>query len=322
MNELLNRYFAGTLSDSEKRTFFLQLEHDQILKEEFVCLQNVMVVSSIIVHHEKDGDWTARKFDEMMKQANKRKFRRISLSILKYAAVAAIVVGVWIGYNHYMLRNHADNYTYIEAPKGQRVYVVLPDGTEVWLTSRTQLKVPRLFNHKERIVELDGEGFFSVNANKKKPFIVKTKEYNIQATGTQFNVFAYSKSAIFETDLIEGAVFVYNNKDNTDKRLYLSPNQKALVKGGQLQKSDSLFIQSQYIKNGIYSFENKLLKELVRRMELWYDVRITITKPEIGEYVFSGKFRQIDDIENILRAIKETGKFDYRIIDEQKIEIY
>lgn len=36
----------------------------------------------------------------------------------------------------------------------------------------------------------------------------------------------------------------------------------------------------------------------------------------------SGKFRQSDDIANILQAIQEVGKFNFRIITENEIEIY
>ena len=320
MENLLNRYFADSLSDTEKAELFQQIDNDKELKEEFARLQNIMALTGM-ADNEEDEALIKEKYNNIMQLADKRKLRRLSLSVIKYVAAAAFIIGIWFISKEYTLNSYSNDYTLIEAPKGQRVYVTFADGSEAWLSSRTKLKLSNQYNMKNRIVELDGEGFFSVSKNNDLPFIVKTHKHHIQATGTQFNVFSYSESDMFETDLIEGSVFVFN-KEKEDIRLYLSPNEKAYNEAGQLQKSYYSFIQSQYIKNGIYSFENKSLKELARRLELWYNVKITIIKPETASYVFSGKFRQTDDIDNILRAVKETGKFDYRIIDENIIEIF
>jgi ferric-dicitrate binding protein FerR (iron transport regulator) len=320
MEELLNRYFAGTLTDFEKATLFKQIAQDDALKAEYVRLQNLVAVSGMI-SREGDERWTAECFQEVIHRINVRKFSRAFLFVAKYAAAILLLVGTWFFSKEYASKENVSGAIRIEAPKGQRVHVTLADGTEAWLSSRTRLKVSSRFNQKDRVVELDGEGFFSVCENKQIPFIVQTKQYNVQVTGTQFNVFAYSESALFETDLIEGAVFVFN-KDEENKQLHLLPNEKACDRSGQLLKAPSTFLHSHYTKNGIYGFENQSLKDIVKRMELWYDVKIHITKPEMANYSFSGKFRQTDDIGHILQAVKATGKFNYRIVDEKRIEIY
>jgi ferric-dicitrate binding protein FerR (iron transport regulator) len=320
MEELLNRYFVGTLSDREKAVLFKQLEQDDALKAEYVRLQNLMAVSGM-VSRAGDECRTAESFRKLRQLAQMRLFRRRALTVMKYAAVVLLMVGVWYVTEKQASTDKAPGYTLIEAPKGQRVHVTLTDGTEVWLSSRTQLKIPNGFNKSDRTIELDGEGFFSVGKNEQKPFTVQAGQYHIRVTGTQFNVFAYSESRMFETDLIEGSVFVFD-KDREENRLYLSPNEKAHVQSGRLTKSPFAFTDSHYIRNGIYSFENRKLKDLSARLELWYNVKISITKPEMADYSFSGKFRQTDDIGHILQAIKETGKFNYRMVDEQQIEIY
>jgi ferric-dicitrate binding protein FerR (iron transport regulator) len=320
MEELLNRYFTETLSDTEKAVLFKHLEQDDALRAEYVRLQNIMAVSGMISRTE-DEHWTAESFCKLMRQVNIRRFRRISLSVMKYAATVLLLIGTWFFTKEYVSNDNPSDFTLIEAPKGQRVYVTLADGTEAWISSRTRLKVPNRFNKKDRVVELDGEGLFSVSKNKQKPFIVQTQQYNVQVTGTLFNVFAYSESTLFETDLIEGAVFVFD-RDGDNNSLHLSPNEKACDRSGQLLKEPSSFFHSHYTKNGIYGFENQSLKDIVKRMELWYDVKIHITKPEIANYSFSGKFRQTDEIGHILQAVKETGKFNFRIVNEKQIEIY
>jgi ferric-dicitrate binding protein FerR (iron transport regulator) len=320
MEELLNRYFVGMLSDREKVVLFKQLEQDDALKAEYVRLQNLMAISGM-VSRAGDERHTAESFRKFRLQAQVRQFRRIALTTTNYAAVVLLLIGVWYATKKQASTDEISGYTLIEAPKGQRVHVTLADGTEAWLSSRTQLRIPDRFNKSDRTIELDGEGFFSVSKNGQQPFIVQAGQYHIQVTGTQFNVLAYAESPLFETDLMEGAVSIVD-RQRPDRPLRLFPNEKASVRSGQLIKSTSTFTGSHYIKNGIYSFENRKLKELSMRLELWYHVKINITKPEMANYSFSGKFRQTDDIGHILQAIKETGKFNYRMVNEQQIEIY
>ena len=55
----------------------------------------------------------------------------------------------------------------IHVPAGQRAEVILADGTHVWLNSRSTLKFSEQFSANTRNVELDGEGYFSVQHNEK-----------------------------------------------------------------------------------------------------------------------------------------------------------
>jgi ferric-dicitrate binding protein FerR (iron transport regulator) len=321
MHSLLNKYFAGTITDSEKSILFRELEHDAALKEEFAGLQNVMAVSGM-VQEKNDSQWAAAKMKELTQTADKRKMRRATLAVLKYAAVAILISCAWIFVYQTLPKDAEDkSYTRIEVPQGQSIHIVLPDGTETWLSSRTQLNIPSQFNKNERTIELDGEGFFAVSKNEEKPFIVKTKQYNIQVTGTHFNVFAYSQSPLFKTDLIEGSVSVYS-ESNKNSIVHLKPQETVSLKDGELVKSrqETAFLQD--IKDGIYSFENKSFQEIAERLELWYNVKINVKKPEIASHVFSGKFRQNDSIELIMTAITRTGKFKYKFISNTEIDVY
>ena len=149
-----------------------------------------------------------------------------SIYALRYAAVAAIaIIGTWFAFTQYSGLEDTTG-TLIDVPKGQRVYITLADGTEAWLSPRTKVRVPNQFNKKNRVVELDGEGYFSVAKDAKHPFIVQTKKYDVKVLGTKFNVFAYSESPRFETDLVEGSVQVYDREDQ-ENNVILSPNEKA-----------------------------------------------------------------------------------------------
>jgi ferric-dicitrate binding protein FerR (iron transport regulator) len=318
MNELLNKYFSETLTDLEKKEFFNQINKDNGLKEEFARMQNAWAISGM-ARQKDDEEWIVDKYEELRQIIWWRKRKSFGLSLVKYGAVAAVFICLWFIFGHNSLSENVEDFTYIEAPTGQRVFLTLADGSKVWLNSRSKLKFSNDFNKTERVVELDGEGFFSVHKNEQKPFTVKTKHYDIKVTGTEFNVFAYATSPIFETDLVNGSVSIYDREEEY-KTLQLSPKEKGYAEQGELRKSTHLF--DQHIENGIYIFENTSLLELTKRLELWYDVKFEIANPQMAECVFEGKFRQADNIENVLNAIKETGKFNYRLKNKELIEIY
>ena len=320
MKEQLDKYFAGTLTDTEKLNLFREMEHDARLKDEMANMQNIMALSGLM-DREGDQKLVAGKIKELERRANRRRVLHISRLTLKYAAVFALLFSTWFLSEKYTLEKHRDEAIWIEAPQGQRVYLTLADGTEAWLSSRTKIKVPNQFNNKERVVELDGEGFFAVKKDVKRPFIVKTKQYNVQVLGTQFNVFAYSESNRFETNLVEGRVQVINN-DRPQESIILKPNEMASLSNGNLIKSIASFDNEEYLKSGIFYFSNKKFSEILDYLTSWYNVKFTIKESARIDQYISGKFRQSDEIERILKALQGVHHFQYKIVNNEEIDIF
>ena len=321
MNEQLDKYFLGELSDTEKKELLNRLESNPEDKAEFIRIQNTITISRL---GEQDGDskWASRKKEELETRINRKQIRKLYINLAKYAAVAAILlVNIWLLTDKFIPQEKPPLYTKIEVPKGQRIYMTLQDGTEAWLSPRSVIRIPNEFSYKERSVELDGEGFFSVTKDAKRPFIVKTRNYNIKVLGTRFNVFAYSQSDRFETNLVEGSVQVTNN-NKPQENIILEPDEMVSLSNGKLLKSNVLFNNEEYLESGIFYFSNKKFSEILDYLTLWYNVKFDIkSSARINQYV-SGKFRQSDDIERILKALQGVHLFRYKIIDNEEIEIY
>ena len=231
-----------------------------------------------------------------------------------------LLVGLWTLIDVAVFKQTV-RYTNIEVPAGQRVRLELSDGSEVWLGSRSKLKIPDKFVGKMRTVELDGEALFTVSKNKEKPFIVKTKEYNVKVLGTKFNVFSYSQNSSFETLLLEGSVCVYN-KNSEDEQLYMSPNEKVILKNNKLEKIGNFSDNALYLENGVYDFSNLTMQEILGRLEMWYDVKFDVTNRSLLRYTLSGKFRKEDSIKDILLALQKASPFRFNMISKTEIEIY
>jgi hypothetical protein len=79
-------------------------------------------------------------------------------------------------------------YHKINVPRNGEFYVVLSDGTKVWVNSASSLGFRSRFDGKNRIVDLEGEAYFEVAKNANQPFIVRTKTANVRVLGTHFNL--------------------------------------------------------------------------------------------------------------------------------------
>lgn len=284
-------------------------------------MQNTITISKL-VEQSNDNEWASRKMKELGNRINRKQNRRLYLNLAKYAAVTAILlVNAWLLTDKFTPKEKAALYTQIKVPTGQRIYMTLQDGTEAWLSPRSIIRIPSEFSKDERSVELDGEGFFAVTKDVKRPFIVKTQDYNIKVLGTRFNVFAYTKSKRFETNLVEGSVQVINNKQ-PEEQIILKPDEMVSVKNGVLVKSTAAFNNEEYLKSGIFYFSNKKFSEILDYLTLWYKVKFEVKdSAQIDKYV-SGKFRQSDDIERILKALQGVHHFRYKIENNEEIKIY
>jgi ferric-dicitrate binding protein FerR (iron transport regulator) len=321
MKEELDNYLLGNLSDKEKIAFLDKIELDADGKSEFIRMQNTVALSKL---YEQKGDkeWAGRMIHELDRKARRKQHRRIFLNVAKYAAVIALlVINGWLFTDRRSSTEEEVAYTVVNVPKGQRICMTLTDGTEVWLSPRSVLQIPEQFRKNERTVKLDGEGYFSVTKNDKKPFTVQTKRHNIKVLGTRFNVFAYSESERFETDLLEGKVEI-SDREKQGKPMILTPGEKASLKNNQLVKSISVFNNEEYLKNGVFNFNNKPFGEIMEYLTLWYDVRFDIKDSAKKELLVSGKFRQSDEIKIILKALQGVHTFRFKEINEQLIEIY
>lgn len=319
MDEQLNKYFTDELSVEEKNRLFDQINDNDDAKQEYARMQ-ISVALSSMAHQEGDEAWSADKMKQLKAQVRIKRIRVLSLYALRYAAVIMVaILGTWFFTSEHT-GNDAD-FTRIEVPAGQRVYVTLADGTEAWLSPRTKVKVPNRFNKDNRVVELDGEGYFSVTKDAQRPFIVKTQNYDIKVLGTKFNVFAYSESSRFEADLVEGSVQVYS-RSNQEDNLILAPNEKAYLENNRLLKASHVFSNEEYLKNGIFSFTGVPFSEILNYLSLWYNVKFELKNASSLNHKVSGKFRQSDEVKDILKALQGVHRFNYRFMNESLIEIY
>lgn len=301
--ELLHTYFSGESNQEEEAQIMNWAEaspenHRQYLEER--KLWNAM-----LIHYTKKD--TAPSV-----QSN-----HIQLNIWKVISVAATVATLiamsWIYIHDFRVDRKMQA---VIVPAGQRVQLVLEDGTRVWLNSKSKLTYPASFGNDTREVTLDGEGFFEVTRNEEKPFIVKTHKYDVKVLGTTFNVYAYNtKSSSFETSLLHGSVDVIST-ENSNSHVLLKPHEKVTEENGILQKSTIDNLDRYRWKDGLICLDDEPFEDLMKKFSVYYDIHIKIENPTVRDYRCTGKFRQSDGVEYALKVIQKDLKFSYTRDDE------
>lgn len=301
--ELLHTYFSGESNQEEEAQIMNWAEaspenHRQYLEER--KLWNAM-----LIHYTKKD--TAPSV-----QSN-----HIQLNIWKVISVAATVATLiamsWIYIHDFRVDRKMQA---VIVPAGQRVQLVLEDGTRVWLNSKSKLTYPASFGNDTREVTLDGEGFFEVTRNEEKPFIVKTHKYDVKVLGTTFNVYAYNtKSSSFETSLLHGSVDVIST-ENSNSHVLLKPHEKVTEENGILQKSTIDNLDRYRWKDGLICLDDEPFEDLMKKFSVYYDIQIKIENPTVRDYRCTGKFRQSDGVEYALKVIQKDLTFSYTRDDE------
>lgn len=320
MNEQIIKYFQGELNTTERLQLLRQVEADDELKKQFIEYKNM---HALLALSDQTDNKEANKqgYIQFNKLIKTKKIRRIMSHAVNYAAVITLLIlsTYWLTTSHIesqQLVADVENTLYV--PAGQRVQLTLQDGTEVWLNSQTKLTYPALFSENERRVTVEGEAFFDVAKNPEKPFIVSSQGVEMKVLGTKFNVYSYPGKETIQTSLLEGGLEVYFPNAES-QAVILKPEEQVTIKGNQMKVGSLPHADYFLWRDGIYSFINEPLIDILKKLELYYDVKIIVKDKSIYNWEYTGKFRQRDGIDQILHMIQRIHKFKISKDEENNI---
>jgi ferric-dicitrate binding protein FerR (iron transport regulator) len=315
---MIDKYFDGELNASEKVELLKTLSTDNELKQTFIARKNLLGLVSLSDQLD-DPDENLAGYERFIAKLNRKKTLRLTRNIASYAAaVALLVVSTWWITRQNTQNVHTTQYQTLYVPVGQHVNLTLQDGTAVWLNAQTTLTYPTLFTGKERRVSVDGEAYFEIAKDTQKPFIVSAQGVEMQALGTQFNVYCDTENQSVLTSLIEGGLKVYFPDAKADS-VTLQANQQVLVQDHKMAVESIPYLDYFLWKKGIYSFHDKPLGEVLKKLELYYDVKIIVKDPSIEESTYTGKIRHRDGIDDIIRVISKIHHFKVQKEEETNI---
>ncbi len=243
--------------------------------------------------------------------------RQLWVRVVSMAAI--LIVGLLLGsaLSHLISsKEDMSEQLVFQTPRGEKSMVTLPDGSEVWLNANSRL-VYNSFSSDHRQVELKGEAFFNVAHNENAPFVVKTNECDIKVLGTTFNVMAYDEFGRKEITLLTGKINVHTESAEQ----ILKPGQALILEDNQIKILEvSATEASAWVVNK-FNFRNIPLTELLKRLENWYDVDITLENKSGKDVNFTGTFKNEETIWQVLDAIKVYTPIKYKKSDLRQIKV-
>ncbi len=335
---LLLKKSKGELSEAEQEELSALLQYEQkSVMDDFEKL----VTARLCFDDPGVEESLNRVIGEIKEGKDKVSVSSIKRMYLKYVAVAAAVIIVfglaWLFYNSRDV-NYSSQTIVLAEKKNHVEDYILPDGTKVKVNKASRLTLSADFNANTREVYLDGEAFFDVVKNKKKPFIVHTSAIDVKVLGTAFNVRAFQEDSVIETSLIRGAVEVKVNKN--EQVFQLKPSEKIVIKtnkasvrsnnstgsGPEIKLSsfhafgkDSVLLETQWTKEKL-AFEDEKLRDLIPRLEKWYNITIDVTDPTLRNWRFSGIVKD-ESVKEVLELFKITSGLKYKI-EKEHVTIY
>lgn len=201
--------------------------------------------------------------------------------------------------------------------KKEQKYLVLSDGTQVWLNAASELTYPPSFDGKARVVYLTGEAYFDVKNAEKIPFIIHTGKVVTKVLGTAFNIRAYPEQSDVRVEVKRGKVQV--SKGNKVMAT-LIPGQSVNVPAGE-KAAELKTVKAEEVAewtSGKLHYRDQSLKEILIDLERHFNVQIEIPDEAWTQEELNHTCNSTGTVENAMESIllatgatyeKKDGKY-------------
>jgi transmembrane sensor len=217
---------------------------------------------------------------------------------------------------------------------GEVKAVALPDGSDVRLNTRSRIAVS--YARAARVVHLtEGEAFFEVAHDPKKPFVVYAGKYAVKAVGTAFSVQLLPGGV--ELNVTEGRVEVSALREHAPERKALDVDIEKAISAVPFVKGQHVILKEDKVelelvqtvpeeemevqlawRNGLLIFDDDPLEQVVTEISRYTPIRIVIADAEIRDLRFGGYFR-VDDVPAILSTMEKGFGLHVEQVDDKLI---
>jgi ferric-dicitrate binding protein FerR (iron transport regulator) len=289
------------------------IENASIVKEAFEVYQLLQLkeknIDSNLIQVEK------MKLLNSIEQNSKQKtIIQTASNFIKIAWAAAalfiLMAGglIWLNFN---------NPISISTAYGKKIEKSLPDGSTVKLNSHSNISYSKKFGKNNiREIWVKGEAFFHVQSTQEKTkFIVHLDKFDIEVTGTKFNVENINGTS--KVLLTEGSIKLLT-KNGVQK--ILKPGDYIVVGKDETLNQTSI-LQKAKEENILAWVENKIvfdvttLKDAAEIIKNIYGYEVIIKDESLSTKKISGILPN-DNLEVLLKALEATN--DFKIKTENK----
>ncbi|UCH10722.1 MAG: FecR domain-containing protein [Fidelibacterota bacterium] len=237
--------------------------------------------------------------------------------VLRYAVLIALVLVVpllvtrWAGWFPWNMGT--PRLVEVRISQAERQRITFPDGSNVVLDAGTTLRHPKKFARDTREVYLDGEGFFDVMADTRKPFIVHASDALVQVLGTKFNVRAWEPDERVQVAVAEGHVSLRPAATPVEEGVIIREGQGSLMPtNGQPTQPMEVDVDEHlgWMRNEAV-FRDVPLREVLFQVERWYDLSFELAVPAVADERVTMHINR-NSVEDVLELISVLSGLPYR----------
>lgn len=237
-------------------------------------------------------------------------------ALLKVAAILTLVLGSMF-YFRQDIQDLVDPVAFMEkkVADGQQLQLTLPDGSKVWLNAGAKFRYPDRFSGgKRQVFLLEGEGYFEVSRDIRKPFIVTSDQISTKVLGTAFNIKSYPFLRSIQVAVTRGKVSVSNAAGNA---VLLLPDQQANFdkNTGQLERNDVDAQTAISWQKGGQAFNNDRMSDVCAVLAKKYRVAFHFEDQTIKDYRLTASFSSQDTFPAILTVLASANNLSYKLTD-------
>lgn len=233
------------------------------------------------------------KEDESNQQEVKRPF---IFSLLKYAAAAIFVFS--LGYFVSGVGQQEQNWQVAETDKNEIKTISLADGSQVTLNRGTYFNFPAAFDANNRVVKMEGEGFFQIARDEARPFSIEMDHGTVRVLGTSFNITNDVEANSTTISVATGKVAFIPK--GSKQEFILEANDKLIYNANtqQYRQVKDLSPNDWSWKTKELVFQNTKLEEVIPAIEKHFDIRLSLANAKLA------------DCRNLTATFTEASKMD------------
>jgi ferric-dicitrate binding protein FerR (iron transport regulator) len=298
--ELIWRILAGEASELEKEDLEQWISASDENRSYYEQVRAIWITSGAGYNNTRFDKESA--IENIRSSVALRKRKAHHRLRLYYSAAASVVV--LIGLSIFFSTQTATRLL-VYSTTNQVKEIVLPDSSHVWLNEYSTLNAPVSFSKKQRKVTLEGEAFFEVTRDEKRPFKIETGKTVTEVLGTSFNIAIDTLTGNVSVTVNTGKVAFYPITD-PGVRSVLSPNDMGSYDctTGNIRVSYNNNPNFMAWKTGILTFSDTPLGDVCRDLGRYYKITIKVSD-SISEESITGSFNN-ERFDDILKTIELT----------------
>ena len=248
-------------------------------------------------------------FKSMIKEYDRSNRWKQTCKVLRKLEHAAVVLLLpMMALMFYLGGRRAMDIEWIEANTsiGQKLDVILPDGSSMTLGPSTKLIYPSAFAGNQRKVFVIGAVYADIESNPDEPFVVSAGDLDVVVYGTEFQLNSYEAESEVEVALVEGSLHLLNRVDH--RETVMRPGDIVCydkLTGNFIRKNFAAGYYKDILDKGGFQFVNQRLGDIASCLERHFAVTIHIDDTSIAEERYFASFindESIDEILNVLNA--------------------